>query len=69
MVLGGHAVHLRGTGVCKINTTFRINMFFFVFLRRYDEILSPLIFRYDGSLHDAMDLRTILNCIKDIHTF
>ena len=42
---------------------------FFLILRRYDGILPPLIFRYDGSLHDAMDLRTILNCIKYIHTF
>ena len=38
-------------------------------LRGYYKIFPPLIFRYDGNLHDAMDLRTILNCIKDIHTF
>ena len=48
----------------------QLHVFFcFWFLRGHDEILPPLIFRYDGSLHDAMDLRTILNCIKYIHTF
>ena len=39
-----------------------VHVFVFVF-EGHDGILVPLIFRYDGSLHDAVDLRSILNCI------